>query len=637
MHYGCNGKFLRVDLTRQSCQVESYDDDFRQLYLGGWGFIACFLLKELPPGIHPLGPQNMLIFANGTLSGNTVGGSGRSAVGAKSPLTGGFGEADVGGYFGAELARAGFDAILIQGRADAPCFLWLQDGQAELRPAQHLWGMQTAETQAAIQAELGDGRIRVAQIGPAGERLALIAAIMHDVNRAAARTGLGAVMGSKNLKAVAVRGRGKLTPQDPQRVTELARWYAKHYPNTWVKTLQYAGTAGGVASHQFVGGLPSLNWREGVFDGWETLTGDAMIETLLKERDTCFACPVSCKRVVEKLERQPALRADYGGPEYETVGSLGSMCGVADLEAVAYANQLCNAYGLDTISTGNTIAWAMDCFESGLLTLEDTGGVALRFGDSAAMLTMVELMGKREGFGETLSLGSRRAAQLIGRGSQEYTVEVKGQEPPMHEPRVKFGLGMGYAVSPTGADHNHNFHDSDYTTPGGVEALKPFGIHEPLPVDDLSRAKMELAAVEIPWALTSNLLGFCLFIHQSYDRPALVELLNAVTGWQMSLADVLVAGKRLYTLARLFNLREGFTRQDDRLPQVFFQPFERGPSAGMHLDEQQFEQALSDFYHCLGWDAQTGVPLAETLHTLGIGWAAELLPTLPGATNQEAS
>lgn len=626
MTYGANGKILRVDLPRRACRVEAWDEDLRRRYLGGWGLIAYFLLREVPPQADALSPENLLIFANGALTGNPVGGSGRSTVGAKSPLTGGFGEADVGGFFGAELARAGFDAILIHGQADQPVYLWVHDGQAELRRADHLWDMLTAETQERIRAELGDGRIRVAQIGPAGELLAPLAAVMHDVNRAAGRGGLGAVMGSKRLKAVAVRGSGRITPADPQRVSEIARWYAAHFPTTWAKDLQFSGTAGGVAAHQMVGGLPAFNWRSGVFDGWKTLTGDYMLDTILKRRDTCYACPVGCKRVVEKDSGDHPLDPRYGGPEYETVAAFGSMCGIADLEVVAYANQLCNAYGLDTISTGCTIAWAMDCFERGLITTADTGGVELRFGNAAALLEMVEQMGSRRGFGEMLSQGSRRAAQQLGSGTRALTVEVKGLEVPMHEPRVKFGLGIGYAVSPTGADHNHNFHDSDYTSEEGIAPLRALGIDRPLAVDDLSREKMRLAAVEIPWALLTNVLGFCLFIHQSYDRSKVVELVNAVCGWQVEMNDLLRAGRRLYTMARVFNLRQGLTRADDRVPRAFFRPFEEGPSAGKSLDPQQAERALSDFYDLMGWDAHTGVPLPATLEDLEIGWLKDLLP-----------
>jgi aldehyde:ferredoxin oxidoreductase len=620
MHYGCNGQWLRINLTGGTSAVEAYDDSFRRRYLGGWGWVAHTLLKELPPGIDPLGPDNKLLFANGTVTGAAVGGSGRSSVGGKSPLTGGFGVAEAGGFFGAELARAGFDALIIEGQASTPVYLWIHDGQVEIRPAEHLWGCLTARTQAMLHEELGDHRVRVAQIGPAGERLAPIAAVMHDINRAAARTGLGAVMGSKRLKAVAVRGTRRIPVAQPALLQTLAKGYVAHFPHTWVNHLRELGTAAGVASHQLTGGLPAYNFHQSVFPDWESLTGERMAETILKDRDTCFACPVHCKRVVAIQEGPYPVDPAYGGPEYETIGALGPLCGVADLAAVSHANQLCNAYGLDTISTGVTIAWAMDCFERGLLTPADTGGLELRYGRADTLVHLVELMGKREGFGQLLSLGSQKAAQAIGRGTAALAVHVKGLEVPMHEPRVKYGLGIGYAVSPTGADHNHNFHDTDYTTPKAMEPLKPFGITEPLPFQDLSPAKMHLASVEIPWSVATNLLGFCLFIYQSYDRPNLVELVRAVTGWEVTLEELLRAGERAYTLARAFNAREGFRRQDDRLPAVFFEPVPEGPSRGNRLDPAQVDQALTQFYTRMGWDPVDGIPTGACLEALDLGW-----------------
>ncbi len=625
MPYGYTGKILRVNLSTGEIGVEEQDERFYRTYMGGWGIIAHYLLKELPPGIDPLGPDNLLIFATGVVTGATVGGSGRSAVGGKSPLTGGFGEADVGGYWGAELVMAGYDAIIITGKAERPVYLWVKDGTAEIRPAEHLWGMLTARTQATLHEELGDHRVRVAQIGPAGERLSPIAAVMHDINRAAARTGLGAVMGSKNLKAVAVRGTNKVEVADRQAVLNLARWYAGHYPQTWAGDLRDQGTASGLAGHHLTGGLPTYNFREGTFAEYEAITGERMRDTILKERNTCFSCPVHCKRVVEIQEGPYPVDPIYGGPEYETIGSFGSSCGVSDLAAIAKANELCNAYGLDTISCGITIAWAMECFERGLLTSEDTGGIDLRFGNAEAMVRMVELMGKREGFGRLLSEGSFRAAKAIGRGTEAFAMHAKGQEVPMHEPRVKYALGLGYAVSPTGADHNHNIHDTDYTTENAIASVRPFGILEPLQFNDLSPAKVRLAAVEIPWSVVMNILGFCGFVFFTFDRFRIVELVKAITGWDTSLYELLRAGERAYTMARAFNAREGFTAADDRIPARFFEPFREGPSAGNALPPQEFARALCTFYRMMGWDEQTGAPAAWKLHELGVGWVADML------------
>jgi aldehyde:ferredoxin oxidoreductase len=627
MPYGYTGKILRVNLSTGEISVEEKDGRFYRTYMGGWGIIAYYLLKELPPGIDPLGPDNMLIFATGVVTGAAVGGSGRSTVGGKSPLTGGFGGAEVGGWWGTELAMAGFDAIVITGKAERPVYLWIKDGDVELRPAEHLWGMLTARAQATLHEELGDHRIRVAQIGPAGERLSPIAAVMHDINRAAARTGLGAVMGSKLLKAVAVRGTNKVEVADRKALLDIARWYAKHYPTTWAAGLHDIGTAGGVHQH-LQGGLPTHNFQQGTFDGWEQITGERMRDTILKDRDSCFSCPVHCKRVVEVQEGPFPVDPIYGGPEYESIGALGSSCGVSDLAAIARSNQLCNAYGLDTISTGVTIAWAMECSERGLLTAEDTGGIKLRFGDAAALVRLVELMGQREGFGQLLSEGAYQAAKAIGRGTEAYVMHVKGQTIPMHEPRIKFGLGVGYAVSPTGADHMHNFHDVDYESEESIVGLQPFGILEPLKFDDLSAAKMRMAAILIPWQTLNNVLGFCMFVASSFSNPKIVEMVKAVTGWDTSFYELLKAGERAYTMARAFNAREGFTAAEDCLPARFFEPFKEGPSAGNALPKEEFDRALIIFYQMMGWDERTGAPTAWKLHELGVGWVADELRRL---------
>lgn len=626
MPYGYASKILRVNLSTGEITVEEPDDLFYRKYMGGWNIIAHYLLKELPPGVDPLGPDNLLIFATGVVTGNPVAGAGRSQVGAKSPLTGGFGEADVGGWWGAELTMAGFDAIIITGQAEKPVYLWIKDGVAEIRPAEHLWGKLTADTQATLREELDEERVRVAQIGPAGERLSLIAAVMHDINRAAGRTGLGAVMGSKNLKAVAVRGTGKKEVADPQALQDIARWYVEHYPDTWALGLQETGTAGGgVPQHKF-GGLPTCNFQRGTFDeGWEQITGRRMVDTIMKDRDTCYSCPVRCKYVIEVKEGPYPVDPVYGGPEYETVASFGSNCGVSDLAAIARANQLCNAYGLDTISCGVTISWAMECFERGLLTTEDTGGIELRFGDAAAMVQMVELIGKREGFGRLLSEGAYRAAKTVGRGTEAFVMHAKGQEIPMHEPRVKYGLGLGYAVSPTGADHIHNFHDRDFDNEGGLDRIRPFGIIEPLAIDDLSPAKMRMAVAAIPWNTVGNVLGQCFFVAATFDAFKLVQLVRAITGWDTSLYELHKAAERAYTMARAFNAREGFTAAEDRIPARFFEPFGEGASAGNALPPEEFERARSTFYQMMGWDEHTGVPTAWKLHELGVEWVADEL------------
>lgn len=618
MSKGFHNRILRINLTTGEISTEEPGELFFRTYLGGWGLIAYYLLKELPHGADPLGPENLLIFAPGILTGAPAGGTGRNAVGAKSPLTGGFGEGDMGGYWGAELKRAGWDAIIVTGKAEKPTTIWIKDGVVELRDASHLWGHETLEVERALRAELAEPHLRVAQCGIAGERLARMACIIGDATRAAGRTGLGAVMGSKNLKAVAVRGTHGVEVADKEAVRRIAKWLSENVRNLWTAGMQDFGTSGGLQNLSSIGGLPTRNFQEGSFEGAEKITGSTMADTILTANDTCYACPVRCKRKVEVKERFP-VTSEYGGPEYETIGAFGSACGIDDLEAIAYANQLCNAYGLDTISTGMTIAWAMECFERGLLMPEDTGGLNLRFGDAEAMLTLVEAIAQREGFGDVLAEGALRAARWIGRDTERYVMHAKGQEFPMHEPRVKFALNLGYIISPTGADHMHNMHDTSFTR--GIEGVRSLGILEPLPADYLGPEKVRLFKYEVDWQVFWNCVGLCMFM--PYSKMQIRDLTAAVTGWDISLFEMEKTGERALALARLFNAREGFTPADDAPHWRIGTPFESGPAAGVKVPAEAMHEALMLYYDMCSWDRRTGAPMAAKLHELGVGWAIQ--------------
>ena len=430
---GYTGKILRVNLSNNSTSVEESDDKFYRQYFGGTALIGYYLLKELEPGIDPLGPDNKLVFSSGVITGIPTAGSGRSGVGAKSPLTNGWGDAQAGGYWGAELKRAGWDAIIVEGKAEKPVYLWINDDKVEIRDASPLWGKTTADVQTQIRDELGDNRIRVAQIGVAGEKLVLTAGIANDITRYYGRCGLGAVMGSKMLKAIAVRGQKGLPLADSEKIKQVAKWLVDNRQRLLSWATDY-GTSAGVAGLNAMSILPTHNFREGQFDGFNDITGPTMAETILTDRDTCFACPVNCKRVVT-VGAPYNVDPVYGGPEYETIGSLGSLCGVNDLKAIAQGNQTCNAYGLDTIGVGTTIAFAMDCYENGIITKKDTGGIELKFGNAEAMMKMVEMIARREGLGDVLAEGAKRAAEKFGAGAAEYAMQIKGQELPMHDPR----------------------------------------------------------------------------------------------------------------------------------------------------------------------------------------------------------
>lgn len=623
MSYGHWGKGLRVNLTTGSIAVEPLDDLFLRRYMGGWGFIAHYLLKELPAGVDPLGPENLLLYATGPITGQSLAGGGRHMLGAKSPLTGGFAGSEVGGYFGAELKRAGWDLLLFEGASAEPVYLWINDDQVELRPAGHLWGHETADVQDAIRQELGDKAIRVSQCGPAGERLVRIANVIHDANRAAGRTGLGAVLGAKRLKAVAVRGAQRPPAADPDKVREMGRWFREHYQETGSAVFSTLGTMRMVRVNQEAGGLPTRNFQQGVFEGFEAISCETYQEKIVVGRDTCYGCPIRCKWVVRVDNERYQVDPKYGGPEYETAGSLGSCCGIDDIEAVAYGNQLCNANGLDTIGVGVAISFAMECFERGLIGLEETGGVELRFGNAEAMLTMIKQIVAREGFGRLLGEGSRRAAEAIGGEAPRYAIQIKGQEVAMHDPRVKYGHGVGISASPTGADHMHSVHDSGYQTVGGIRDLMPLGVLEPLPFHDLSVAKMRMVRRGMLWRTQCNLTGLCMF--QAWTPAQVTELLTAITGWNTSVMEIWQAAERAYNMARAFNAREGFRPEDDLIHPRFTEPLPAGAVAGKTFSMDQFKAAMQEFYLLMGWDPTTGAPTHAKLEDLDVAWVADLI------------
>jgi aldehyde:ferredoxin oxidoreductase len=617
---GSHGRILRIDLGTRRIDVETPEENFYRRYLGGAGFVAACLLKEVPPGADPLGPDNRLVFALGPLTGTPLAGSGRNAIGAHSPLTGALGEAEVGGFWGAELKAAGFDAIIVQGRAASPVYLWIRDGEAELRDAAHLWGRENKETHAAIRDELGEPRARIALCGPAGENQVRYAAVVADLKHVAGRTGLGAVMGAKNLKAVAVRGTGRPPLAHRDRVLALARWLRDNYRERMGK-FPDLGTGVSVIPYNAEGALPVHNFRDGHLDGAEAIGREGMAEHVVVRMESCYACAVGCKKVVD-LDEPYRVDPAYGGPEYETAAAIGSNCGIADVYAVSKASERCNALGLDTISTGGTIAFAMECFENGLLTREDTGGLELRFGNAEAMLHMIEQIAARQGLGDLLAEGTRRAAARIGQGAERLAVEVKGQELPYHDPRIQHGLGLGYAVSYTGADHCHSAFDRSYEQEPGLGGVRNLGVLETMPATWLGPEKVRAILYGGLRAHLDNCLGLCNFL--PYSNEQVVEAVRAVTGWDTNAWELWKVAERLLTLARAFNVRQGFTPADDRLPPRMAEPLGAdGP--GAPIDPAAIEAALPLYYEMMGWDPGTGVPRRAKLYELDIGWVADLL------------
>ena len=629
-----SGKVLRVDLAAGTIRIEERDNLFMRRYMGGWNIIAEVLLREVPAGAEPLGPQNRLVFAPGVLTGLPIAGASRNAIGAKSPLTGGFGASEVGGFWGAELKRAGYDALIVEGAAPQPVYLWINDGTVELRDASHLWGQATKETLAAIRMELGDDRIRCAVIGPGGEHLVRYACIMNDLHDAAGRAGLGAVMGSKRLKAVAVRGTSPVDGADAGLLREMSREFARDVKaGRKAAGLSKYGTGGGnLEPGVKTGNLPVRNFRDGDFPGVAGLSGINHLPKIGLPMEGCYACPVRCKNVAQTTspyEIDPA----YGAPEYETIAALGSCCGLDDYVAVAKAGERCNAYSLDTIGTGVNIALAMECFEKGLLSLEETGGIELRFGNAGALIQMVERIARREGLGDLLAESPREMARRIGRGAEGLAMEVKGQAYPMHEPRLKRALAICYAVSPTGADHSHALHDMGMVVadndgfipsePWYTSALRMTGVVEPVPLESLGAEKVRAAVYGMIIQVMNNCLLMCSFVPWTIEDKT--RIVGAATGWDVSAYELLKAAERALTLARVFNVREGLTAADDHLPERSHGPTIGGALANAGIDREALQAAIHTYYGMMGWGRDTGVPLADKLHELGVSWAVGCL------------
>jgi len=631
MPNGYAGRILHVDLTRETLTIENPEPGFYRKYMGGSAMGMYYILRDMPVGIDPLGPKNILTLMLSPLTGAPISGQSRMTANAKSPLTHGIGDSQTGGFFPAEMKAAGFDGLTVRGQANRPLYLYLHDGQAELRDAAHLWGKTTSAVDDLLKQELGDEKIEIAQCGIAGERLARIASIINMANRANGRTGLGAVLGSKKLKAVVVRGASKkLTLANPEALSALARSGAGGLKdNGDVNGLALYGTAGVVMPQNAMGTLPTRNYSEGQFEGCEPLSGEVMAETILKERDTCYACAVRCKRVVETEFLNQKVMPKYGGAEYETLACFGSYCGIDDLHAVSLANQICNEYGLDTIGAGATIAWAMECVQEGVLTEEEIG-MPLRYGNAEAMVKMTEMIAKREGFGAILAEGSERAAHRLEKG-EEFLITVKGAEAPAHMPQAKRSLGLIYAVNAFGADHQSSEHDpmvESGATDQYMERLALLGVNERLPDGSLGRGKVHFAYT------TQKMYGFldsanlCQFVYgpawNLYGPAETVETVRAITGWDdFSIDEMQTIGDRRLALLRWFNQREGLSRKDDKLPKKFFKALVgTGPTAGVGLDPAEIEAAKDMYYEMAGYDAQ-GQVTGERMRALGLEW---LLP-----------
>jgi aldehyde:ferredoxin oxidoreductase len=634
MPYGYNGKILHVDLTNDELSVEEPDEAFYRKYLGGSAMGMHYILRDMPKGADPLGPENVLTLMASVTTGAPISGQSRLNANAKSPISGGIGDSQSGGFFPAELKFAGFDGIVIQGKSPKPAYLAIVEGKAELRDAAHLMGKKTGEVDDILHAEV-DKKAEILQHGPAAEHGVLFSSLVSMSNRHNGRTGMGLVMASKNLKAVVVRGTKKVQLANSKAVAELNKTGPKILPdNPDMPGLAAEGTATVVVFQNTIGSLPTRNYNEGQFEFCEDISGTRMVETILKERDTCYACVVRCKRVVEI--KDGAYKADpkYGGPEYETLGTFGSYCGVNDLAAVALANQICNEYGVDTIASGATIAFAMECFEKGIISTDQTGGLELKFGDAEAMIQALQATVNCEGpLGEVLSQGSERAAKIWGNGADECLITVKGAEAPAHMPQAKRSLGLIYAVNPFGADHQSSEHDPYYeegVADLNLDRLKMIGLSEPQPGYSLTPEKIRFAYLTEVFYSMLDSAELCQFVYGPawtlYGPAETVAMIRAVTGWDITVEELMAVGERRLSLFRTFNAREGLGRKDDKLPKKFFKQLQgSGPTAGIALTHEEIDSAIEQYYQLAGLN-QDGAPTAENLKKLDIEWAAEHLP-----------
>ena len=635
-HPGYAGRILRVNLTTGKTASEP-TSKYSRGFVGGRGINARILFDEVHPDVGCFDPENLLIYGVGPLVGTLAPFACRISIETKNVFTGGYGSANCGGHFGAEMKYAGYDNVVITGRSPRPVYLWMEDGEAQLRDASHLWGATTWDAERSIREEHGDNEVRVSGIGLAGENLVRSACIMTDRAKAAGGSGVGAVMGSKNLKAVAVRGKNRPSVADKAGLNELARWGAANLQESDIAGLAKYGTAETTGSNQTSGTLPAYNFNSGVFDGWEAIDGTTMYDTVLRGaaegkqdragRDTCYACTVRCKRVVEITEGKYKVDPLYGGPEYETTSTFGNYCAIDDLAAISKANEICNKYGMDSISCGATISWAFEAFNEGKLTLDDTDGLDLTWGNADAMVQLTERIAKREGFGDLLAEGSERAAKEIGRGTEQYLITFKGQEAPAHMPQVKSSLSIIYATNPFGADHQS--HEHDPAIEGDFEfyeeRMAVLGFREAQEPRSLSDEKIRWAMKSQHMYSTMDSLDLCQFVFgpawQLYGPEDMLKLVQSVTGWEgLTFDELQEVGERRLNMMRAFNAREGIDRRADVLPEKLFKPLKGGVSDGWKLDREEVEAALDKYFEFCGWDIGTGIPTREKLDELDLGW-----------------
>ncbi|MHA1768722.1 MAG: aldehyde ferredoxin oxidoreductase family protein [Candidatus Thorarchaeota archaeon] len=618
MIHGVGGYSLWVDLSKGSIEKKPLDEDLIRKYLLGAGYLSRVLYDMIPEGIDPLGEKNVLGIATGLLTASMFPQASRHVVAAHSPLTGVWGESHAAGFWGAELKFAGYDALFFTGISKSPVYLHIKDSDVALIDASDLWGKDVFETDDIIKKKHGR-QCRILSIGQAGENMVKFAAIMNDRDRASARSGLGAVMGSKRLKAISVRGTGKIDVADSKNyLKHMDEFYRRMMANPFTPGRIRYGTTSLVELMQHIGRLPSYNMKQGVFDGYEKISGEAINEKYLVKARADFSCLQRCGRYT--AVRRGPYAFEGGAPEFETQSSMGSRCGNDNLESVLYGHHLCNQYGMDTISLGGTISWAMEAFNEGILTKEDTGGLDLTWGNHETIVRLTKMIAFREGFGDILAEGSARAAEIIGRGTEKFVMAVKRQEIAGQEPRAQKSMGLAAVTAARGADHLYAFPVLDEV--GFDEDIKKRFGEKYLP-EMAERLNPKYKGIMVKqsedFMVMIESVGLCKYGTQIppeffYDDIALA--LEIHNGLKFTVKELQEIGERVVNLNRLYNARCGVTRKDDRLPdRLTKEKAPLGPSAGEIVE---LDQMLDEYYQERGWDLKTGLPTRETLARLGL-------------------
>ena len=605
--HGYAGRILYVDLSTGKTRMEKLNTEYAKKYIGGIGLGMRLWLDNSKQGVDPFSPENPLVLALGPISGTMfpTGGNGHAFV-AKSPETFAIGEAVAHGTFGAEMKRAGYDAIILKGKSEKFIYLWIDDDSVQLLDASHLMGMSPSETEETIKEDIGDYYIRVAAIGLAGEKLSRIACIINEKTRAAGRTGLGAVMGAKNLKAIAVRGTQDIVPAKSEEFMDMVQEFHERMKGPATQKYRTLGTPENVLVHNALYCMPTRNYNNAHFEGADKVSGEVLNEKFVVKILGCSSCAMRCEH--EVVVPEGPYKGTMTRMEYETLWAMGPYCGIDSLDQIVKGMELANYYGMDAISAGVIAGFAMDCYEKGILTQKEFGGIEANFGNSEALLKLLELMGKREGIGDILAEGVRIAAKKIGKGAEKLAQHIKGLEVTGYDLRCLKTAALGFAVSFRGADHNrHGAYAFDVK--GKVDRLKA----------EKGRGKM-VRDMEDNYAVIDSLI-ICKFSRGTYYKGLveMAKLYNLVTGFDITAEELKKSGERINTIARLINIREGLGRKDDTLPwKVMNMPIpDEGPVKGAVVTQEELDLLLDDYYESRGWTLE-GIPTKVKLFQLGM-------------------